>query len=262
MESSQRWDPDRYRKESRFVHEAGLPVLDALAPRPGERILDLGCGTGELTRAIADAGSEVVGLDASTPMIEQARRAYPELDFRFGRGEELGFDREFDAVFSNAALHWMPEADAVAAGIGRALVPGGRFVAEFGGYGNVAAVRGAVEAALEDLGAHGGSAAQRVASPWYFPRLGAHAALLERHGFDVLRAECFPRPSPMPDASGKSGVRAWLEIFAGFWLEPLTAEQRETVFGAVERRARAALFRDGVWWIDYVRLRVTARRSA
>ncbi|HEY3497118.1 MAG TPA: class I SAM-dependent methyltransferase [Polyangiaceae bacterium] len=149
---SNHWDPKRYEERARFVGEAGAPLLELLAPRAGERILDLGCGTGKLTRALANTGASVVGVDSSPEMLAEARAAHPDLEFALERGEALPYDGEFDAIFSNAALHWMPRARDVASGMARALRPGGRLVAEFGGFENVAAVRAAVSAGLAALG--------------------------------------------------------------------------------------------------------------
>ncbi|HTQ08208.1 MAG TPA: methyltransferase domain-containing protein [Polyangiaceae bacterium] len=254
-ETDREWNAKRYATEARFVIDGGAPLVELLAPRAGERVLDLGSGTGALTRAIADRGARVVGLDASTAMLAEARSAYPDLDFRAGRAEALAFEHEFDAVFSNATLHWVHDAAGVARGIRRALVPGGRFVAEFGGHGNVAAVRAAVNHALETLALPGMA---RPFSPWYFPRLGAYASLLEEHGFDVQSAWWFARPSPMPDRDGQSGVAAWLAIFARDLVASVPEPARGDFTTLVEEHARPALFRDGVWWIDYVRLRVVA----
>jgi SAM-dependent methyltransferase len=250
------WNAKRYASEARFVIDGGAPLLDLLAARPGERVLDLGSGTGVLTRAIADTGAGVVGLDASPAMLAEARAAYPELDFREGRAEALAFEHEFDAVFSNATLHWIHDAAAVVGGIRRALVPGGRFVAEFGGHGNVAVVRAAVNHALDTLGLPG---VARPFSPWYFPRLGAYASLLEASGFDVRSAWSFPRPSAMPDRDGQSGIAAWLAIFARELMASVPEAARSSFLELVEAHARPALFRDGSYWIDYVRLRVVAQ---
>ena len=138
---SNQWDPRQYDERARFVGEGGVPLLDLLSARPGERILDLGCGTGKLTRALANTGASVLGVDASREMLAEARAAHPDLEFALERGEDLPYDEEFDGIFSNAALHWMPRADAVAEGVARALRPGGRFVAEFGGARCVQTVR-------------------------------------------------------------------------------------------------------------------------
>lgn len=251
------WDPQRYAQNAAFVAAGGAPLLELLAPRPGEHILDLGCGDGVLTRKLADTGALVTGLDASEPMLISARRAFPELKFEFGSADALTYESEFDAIFSNAALHWVPRADDVARGMFRALRPGGRFVAEFGGYGNVQVVRDAVARAAAKLGLQ---QIPRPFAPWYFPRLGEYGALLEGAGFEVSAAWLFPRPSPMPDSAERRGIAEWLAIFAGSYFAQLSELERAALFDEVARLAEPQLFRDGMWWLDYVRLRVVARR--
>ncbi len=245
--STQSWQADRYATNARFVADLGMPVVELLAPRTGERILDLGCGDGALTAKLAATGIEVVGVDASGEMIEAARSR--GLDARVMPGEDLTFAAEFDAVFSNAALHWMLDPDAVIAGVCRALEPGGRFVGEFGGHGNVAAIVVALVAVLVRRG-HDGAAA----IPWYFPTPAAYRAKLERHGFAVDRIELIPRPTPLP-----TDMAGWLDTFAeNFfrWIEPSE--------WPVARAEVLALLRpclcddDGRWTADYVRLRFAA----
>ena len=253
------WDPQRYVERAAFVQDGGAPVLDLLAARAGERILDLGCGVGGLSRRIAETGARVLGLDASAEMIASAREQQPDLEFVHGDAEAIGFDAEFDAVFSNAALHWMLRPDAVAQGVYRALKPGGRFAAEFGGVGNVLGVREAVSSARRELQLDSDSA---PTMPWYFPSIGEYSALLERAGFEVRFAALIERPSAMNDAPNASGVRAWLELLAQPLIADVPEPQRSAFFEAVERHARPQLFRDGAWWIDYVRIRVVALRRA
>src|SRR5262245_50467931 len=128
MASEKEWDPAKYDGKHSFVWKYGMGVVELLAPKPGERILDIGCGTGHLTNTLADAGAVVVGIDTSQPMIEQAREKYPSVRFELGDGTDFEFPEPFDAVFSNAAIHWMKDQEKVARCISRALKPGGRFV--------------------------------------------------------------------------------------------------------------------------------------
>jgi len=167
------WSADRYEKNARFVSDLGQGVLDWLAPQTGERILDLGCGDGVLTEKLVVAGADVLGIDASQDMIDGATSR--GLNVRIADGHALDFDNEFDAVFSNAALHWMTNPDAVIAGVAKALKPGGRFVAEFGGHGNVAAIRTALSAVIK---ARTGieNAPDTI---WYFPSVAEHQKRLE-----------------------------------------------------------------------------------
>jgi trans-aconitate methyltransferase len=243
----QRWDPDRYAENARFVSELGAPVVELLGPRPGERILDLGCGDGVLTKKLVDCGCEVVGVDASPEQIGAAKKL--GLDARVMSGESLGFAAEFDAVFSNAALHWMRHADVVIAGVHRALKAGGRFVAELGGHGCVHTIRTELVAALVRRGIDGEA---RV--PWYFPTPGDYATRLERAGFRVDSMALIPRPTPLP-----GDILGWLETFAESFTSPLPIAERRPYLDEVARALEPSL-RDarGMWVADYVRLRFAA----
>ena len=243
------WDADAYDDGHAFVFEYGEDVVDLLEPERGERILDLGCGTGHLTARIADAGASVVGLDASEAMVSEARERYPECEFVRGDAREFAFDRPFDAVFSNAALHWIPEQDAVLDSVADALRPGGRFVAELGGSGNVAAV---VDAVREEAAERG----YDVENPWYFPTVGEYATTLESHGLETRYATLFDRPTELD--GGADGLAQWLEMFGDGLLAPVAEEERPALVAAVEDRLRDEQFRDGTWVADYRRLRVVA----
>jgi trans-aconitate 2-methyltransferase len=227
-------------------------LLDLLAPQPGERVLDLGCGTGHLTAQIAAAGADTTGIDRSPAMIEQARQSYPGLRFEAADARNFSFSEPFDAVFSNAVLHWVREADLAVACVHRALKPGGRFVAEFGGKDNVQALIAGLARACRAVGAGG------FESPWYFPSIGAYTALLEAAGLEVTYASLFERPTPL---EGAQGMRHWVEMFAGELLERIGPERREEFFRGVENELRPILYRDGAWYADYRRLRIAARRE-
>lgn len=249
--TDRRWDSALYEAHHGFVSRLGEGLIDLLAPQPGERILDLGCGTGHLTQQIADSGACVTGLDSDPAMLRQARANYPQLRFIQADGQDFQVDAPYDAIFSNAALHWMPDADGAAACMARALRPGGRLVAEFGGAGNVRRLYEGFCAALQDVGQ---AAPERF--PWYFPTSEAYGALLEAQGFQVLAARLFPRPTPL---DGAEGLRHWYAMFLGEQLERLDADARERALAASERRLRPTQWRDGHWVADYVRLRVVAR---
>ncbi|MCC6763212.1 MAG: methyltransferase domain-containing protein [Deltaproteobacteria bacterium] len=250
MIAPQTWSPERYEKHARFVSDLGMPVVDLLAPRPGERILDLGCGDGVLTEKLAALGCDVVGVDASPAQVAGARAR--GLACEVADGERLRFAGEFDAVFSNAALHWMRRPDAVIAGVRRALKPGGRFVAEMGGHGCVAMIRSALARALA---ARGLDAA--AYDPWFFPTADDYAARLARHGFRVESIALFPRPTPLP-----GDVVGWLETFAESFLVAVPAADRPAFLAAVRDALRPTLAdAAGAWTADYVRLRFAARRD-
>ena len=246
---TQSWSPEGYSRHAGFVPELGADILDWLAPRAGERILDLGCGDGTLTLRIIGTGARVVGLDSSPEMVQAARARGVEAVA--GSGEQIAYEAEFDAVFSNAAVHWMTEPKAVAAGVARALKPGGRFVAELGGHGNVAAIATALRAAA---GRFGGDPA--LARPWYFPTRDEYAAVLVDAGLNVVRARLAPRPTPLP-----TGVEGWLETFARVFLDQFAGERRrEAVDYVVGLLAPALRDSAGEWTADYVRLRIEARK--
>ena len=244
----QSWNPTAYAEVGAFVPALGAGVLEWLAPQPGERILDLGCGDGQLTAKIAAAGAEVVGVDASAAMIASAQAK--GIDARTGNAESLPFLAEFDAVFSNAALHWVRDQDAMLAGVRRALTPGGRFVAERGGHGNVAAILVAFQAVLEKHGFGG-----REDGVNYYPTPVSYKARLERHGFSVQEIQLIPRPTPLP-----VGMAAWLTTFRSGVLESIPDSIRRTVVEETVALLTPVL-RDeqGNWTGDYIRLRFIAR---
>ncbi len=243
----QTWNPDQYARHARFVSDLGQPLVELLAPRAGERVLDVGCGDGALTERLVAAGCRVVGIDSSPAQVHAARAR--GLDARVADAAALDFENAFDAVFSNAVLHWIQDPDAPLAGFRRALAPGGRLVAELGGCGCVAAVRQALAAALarRDLDAE-------RRNPWYFPTAAEYRARLEAHGFAVDSIRLFPRATPLP-----SDLTDWLQTFAQPFLAAVPAGERPALCAEVrsqlEPRLRGG---DGIWVVDYVRLRVAA----
>jgi len=248
--TEQRWDPQTYAQHARFVSDLGSPVVDLIAPRPGERILDLGCGDGALTEKLVAAGASVVAVDASAEQVAGARAR--GLDARVARGEALPFVSEFDAVFSNAALHWMREAAAVISSVHRALRPGGRFVAEMGGAGNVAAIRSALVSALGHRGIDG-----TALDLLFLPTAEEYRALLEVGGFSVRTISLFARPTPLPGE-----LSAWLETFAQSFLRAVSDADRPRLVEEVMAALRPRLYDAARGWVaDYVRLRFAAVKS-
>jgi trans-aconitate methyltransferase len=248
-----KWDAGLYDDKHSFVWKLSAGVLELLNAQSGERILDLGCGTGHLTAKIAETGALVVGVDRSPEMIRQAKEKYPSLQFEVMDAREIQLDGNFDAVFSNATLHWIMEPERAIAGIKKSLRPGGRFVAEFGGKGNNGELLKAVQHAWQKLGIAG-----PAPHPWYYPTLAEYAGLLEQHGFEVTHATLFDRPTPLDD--GVRGLRNWLEMFGSAFVEGLPDATRERLLGEIERESRPKLFHDDHWVMDYRRLRVVARR--
>ena len=245
---TQSWYPTAYAEIGSFVPALGAGVLEWLNPQPGERILDLGCGDGQLTSKLAAAGAEVVGVDASPEMVAGA--CSKGIDARVCNAEALPFAAEFDAVFSNAALHWVRHQDAMLAGVKRALKPGGRFVAEMGGHGNIAAIQVALMAVLER---HGCAGLEDGVN--YYPTPAAYRARLERQGFTVEEIQLIPRPTPL-----SAGMHNWLTTFRSGVLAAVPEHLRQTVVEETVALLEPVL-RDeqGNWTGDYVRLRFIAR---
>ena len=246
---TQTWDAQAYGLNGAFVHELAGGVLEWLAVKPGEKILDLGCGDGQLTKRIGVTGADVLGVDASEEMVAAARERGVVADV--GDAQELPYaDKTFDAVFSNAALHWVRDQDAMIRQVHRVLKPGGRFVAEMGGHGNIAAIHVALKAVLAGHG-YG----DREDGVNYYPTAESYALRLEKHGFQVQRIALIPRPTPLP----KSGMTEWLRTFRRGVLDGLPEELRAKVVAETAKLLESALRdEEGNWVADYVRLRFVA----
>jgi trans-aconitate methyltransferase len=250
---AEKWDSALYDDRHSFVWKYGSDLVALLAPASGERVLDLGCGTGHLTAKIAEAGADVVGLDSSASMVAQARQNFPKLKFQLGDARDFHTEVKFDAVFSNAALHWVPEAEAAVRSIAGALKPGGRLVLEMGAKGNTLRVMEAVEAVLREAG-------YPALHAWYFPSVAEYSALLEKHGFEIVMAQTFPRWTRLEHP--ERGMREWLEMFGGAYFSGIPEPERNRLVRAIEERLRPALCCDGAWWVDYRRLRVIAAAAS
>lgn len=245
----QSWKADEYSNHASFVSELGLPVLELLNPQPNEAILDLGCGDGTLARKMQTFGAKVIGIDSSESMIRSTKskgvEAYVEA------GENIGFSNQFNAVFSNAALHWMPDYLSVLDGVHRALRSPGRFVGEFGGNGNIACLREAMRDIYESEGFG------KYSDPWFFPTPDDYAVALNGAGFSVQYIELIPRPTPL-----STGVMEWLRIFADHLIGNLSTEQTEIFLNKVEEKVKPYLYSTSEGWTaDYVRLRFEAKKA-
>ena len=251
------WSPTDYAANAAFVPALGEAALASLAPQPGELILDIGCGDGTLTSKIVAAGARVIGLDASEAMVEAARAK--GVDAFVADAQALDLDEQamrfgqFDAAFSNAALHWMLDPDAVASGVHGLLRRGGRFVGEMGGEGNLAMLRGGIRAELHSRGYP-----VPPDDPQWYPTVEEFVRLYSHAGFTEIQAHLFARPTPLP-----TGLAAWVKTFRAGWLDvaQVPTDARDEVAAAVEARLAPALrLPDGSWFADYVRLRFAMRK--
>lgn len=247
-----KWDSDLYDRKHSFVTKYGEDLLSLLDAKPGERIIDVGCGSGHLTKLIADAGAEVTGMDSSPEMIATARAAYPEINFVVADASDFSFAeaaKVYDAIFSNAALHWVERAEEAVICMSRALKPGGRFIVEFGGKGNIANIALALEQAIREV------RQIEISAMNYFPSIGEYTPLLEKHGIEVASAVLFDRPTKLE--GGEDGLENWIRMFRGPRLTVLTTDEQREVMTRVKHQLRDTLFKDGAWYADYRRLRIT-----
>jgi trans-aconitate methyltransferase len=247
------WNSELYDQKHAFVFEYGKSLVSILDPQPHEIILDLGCGTGPLTHDIAQAGVQVIGIDRSPDMIEKARAMYPDLKFQVADARTFTFPYQFDAIFSNATLHWIKEAEAVIEHIAAALKPGGRLVAEFGGRGNVNSILTSTQQTIREM-LHIESD-----SGWYFPSIGEYTPLLEKHGLQVQSAILFDRPTKL---AGAEGLRNWISMFGAHMLRDVPETMKADVINSVENKLRGQFFQGDHWIADYKRLRLVAYKGS
>lgn len=247
-----KWNAELYDQKHAFVYQYGESVLELLGVQPGERILDLGCGTGYLTQQIADLGADVAGIDYSPEMIQKAKQSHPEVSFSVADASRFSFTEPFDAVFSNAALHWVKNHDAMMKCVYHSLKPGGRFVAEMGGKGNVQQLIAAIKQVLLK---HGYSK-QAETEIWRFPSLGEYTNELESHGFRVTFAVHFDRPTALQD--GEQSVTKWIAMFGEQYFEGVPSDTKQQMLKEITEILRPLYYKEGIWYSDYKRLRFIA----
>ncbi|MGB0525394.1 MAG: class I SAM-dependent methyltransferase [Flammeovirgaceae bacterium] len=246
------WNANLYNTSHAFVYGYGASLIELLNPQVGEMILDIGCGSGQLTKEIADAGAVAFGIDASEAMIDDAKTRYPALDFQVMDGQALDFPLAFDAIFSNAAFHWMPNQEALTAGIVKHLKPGGRLVVEFGGKANVLAIRTALKAAFEKRGL-------AFHEFWYFPSIATYSTLLEKFGLTVTYAQYYNRDTPL---EGDGGMLHWLQMFgAVFFQEVNNQETKQAIIREAIEGLRPDFYTSNGWIADYKRIRIVAKKE-
>ena len=249
------WAAEKYQDEFNFVSDYGRDVVRLLNPQRDEKILDLGCGTGQLTAEIAKSGAFVTGIDIDSNMLRTARRNYPQLHFLRANGHNFQVQYKMDAIFSNAALQWMTRPSEVIKCVALALKSDGRFVAEMGGHGNIQIIKDALKKAMQEEGI----TINNRSWPWFFPTPEIYGDLLKKHSFIYNEVSCFERPTRLE--SGTEGLRRWLEMFAVSILAKVPVDRVETVIKKVETQTRDELFHNGYWYADYVRLRFIAIRT-
>lgn len=242
-------DATGYDSSFKYVSEFGAELLQLLRPQENERVLDIGCGTGDLTKMIADSGADVMGIDNSAAMIAQARCKFPDITFVEANAVTYQTKTPFDAVFSNATIHWIKESDKLLVNILNLLRPDGRFIAEFGARNNVRLITDGIIKALQNSG----YPFEVKNFPWFFPELYQYVSMMENAGLTVVYASYFDRPTKL---AGAAGLRNWIKMFAGSFFQGIPESEHEEILCNIEDSLKKDLFRDGFWNIDYKRLRV------
>ena len=246
------WNASLYDEKHSFVFKYGEDLVELLRPQNGERILDLGCGTGYLTSVIAASGAMVIGIDSSIEMVTKAKTEYPQLEFQVQNATDFHFDEHFDAVFSNAVLHWILEKEKAVDCIYNNLKRQGRLVLEMGGRNNVMKIIKALQKSL----VKNGFVENAEMSLWYFPTLGEYTSLLESKGFRVNYAIYYDRETKLND--DKNGIKDWLKMFAAHYFNGIAENIVADILSDVQDILEPTNYRNGNWYADYRRLRLVA----
>lgn len=254
VDATMKWDTNLYDNKYDFVFKYGEDLVQLLSPKKGECILDVGCGTGYLTNIIAASGAYTVGIDSSETMIEKARATYSDIDFRVASATVFSFDKLFDAVFSNAVLHWILEKEKAIANIFRCLKSNGRLVAELGGKDNIQGIIAALKQVLQQHG----YIANASLNVWYFPSLGEYTTLLEQSGFVVNYAAYFKRETALKD--NEQGIKNWIKMFGSPFLKGIDEPTTDTLLDEVQKLIKTTHYRNNTWYADYKRLRIVATK--
>lgn len=247
------WDAHLYDTSHRFVSEYGNNLIELLAPQKGESILDIGCGTGDLANELSERGIDVIGIDHAQSMIEQALQKYPHIQFEVGDITDLPYEAEFDAIFSNAVLHWIKSPKLALENIYQSLQYGGRFVAEFGGEGNVSNLTNNVIREIREAG----YTFDEGKFPWYFPSIPSYTTLMEQVGFHVTFARLYHRPTRL---IGEDGLKNWLAMFADSFFHDVPVDKRDALVQQIEQALSEERDEDGNWLADYVRLQIIGEK--
>lgn len=243
------WNANLYDRKHSFVSKYGNHLIELLTPKAGEKILDLGCGTGDLAKKISDYKVDIVGIDQSKNMVMQAMNKYPSIKFFVQDATNLEYKNEFDAVFSNATLHWVKQPKQALNCIYKSLKQGGRFIAEFGGKGNVQTITDEIINQMKE----NGISYKTDQFPWYYPSISEYSSLMEEVGFRVTFAGHFDRPTPLV---GDDGLKNWIDMFGSNLFEGIDEHIKDDIIIKVENHLKASLYKDGNWIADYKRIRV------
>ncbi|CAM3508907.1 methyltransferase domain-containing protein [Zobellia roscoffensis] len=249
------WNAQLYNDKHAFVYDYGKSLIELLAPKSNERILDLGCGSGELTFDISGLVKMVMGLDKSPEMIAKAKYNFPSVNFEVADAANFKVEEKFDAIFSNAALHWVVQYEEAIASMYQALCTGGRIVVEFGGKNNIRTISDALRESLYKRGYE----KQARINLWYFPSIGEYTSKLEEAGFEVVFAQWYDRPTELVD--NHTGIVDWITMFGSSFFDGVTNEDIIEISKEVQDKVKPELFKDGKWYADYKRIRVVARKK-
>lgn len=248
IKKGKHWNTEKYEKNARFVSDYGIDVISWLDPKPHEYILDLGCGDGVLTKKIIEFGCKVLGVDGSLEFVNAAKKI--GVNAVQGDGENLNFEEEFDAIFSNAALHWMTDQEKVISGVSKGLKKGGRFVVEMGGAGNLEKIQKVITETVSEYG-------YKIKKCWFLPTESEEKKLLEKYGLKIHKMSFFKRPTPLP-----TGIKEWLWTITvpllGNVPEELHGEIIEKIAKKLEKRLE---YENDKYIADYVRLRFIAYKE-
>lgn len=248
------WDSKLYNEKHSFVFDYGTSLVDLLNPKDDETILDLGCGSGQLTALISERAKQVIGMDKSPEMIQSAQSQFPQLDFQTGDADAFNFDIKFDSIFSNAALHWVIDYKSAITCMYDNLKKGGKIVLEFGGKGNVQSIVNQLRLSLKQRDYK----AQSELQLWYFPSIAEYSSALEEVGFEVTFAQLFDRPTELADEA--TGIKDWILMFGKAFFNRVREEDIVAILDEVQYELKSKLFKNGKWYADYKRLRVIAEK--
>jgi len=249
------WKVDLYNQKHAFVYEYGQDLIQLLDPKEDEHILDLGCGSGQLTNEISKSGARVIGMDSSNEMISEAKNKYPDNQFFVKNAANFHFEKPFDAIFSNAVLHWVKDGENAISSMYKNLKPGGRIVLEFGGKGNVKSIITSVKNALERRGYMENASLKN----WYFPSISDYTVLLEKNGFEVTFAHLYDRPTELAD--NQNGIKDWIEMFGSTYFVDIPLEEKKIILEETQNDLKEKCFIDGKWYADYRRIRILAYKT-